>query len=110
MIREAKVAQELPVAHQVVQVVLQVVHFVQGCKVAFVARFARLHFFLMMRWTCWCVRHSRHSLGPGAVGGFAPWWEREEVKESFFPPLFHGGHRGASSPGLMLRQCLGLPS
>ena len=33
----------------------------------------------------------RHSLGPGAVRGIAPRWERKGVGEPLFPFLFHGG-------------------
>ena len=46
----------------------------------------------------------RHSLGPGAVRGIAPRWEREGIGEPFLPPLFHGGRPGASFLGLTLRR------
>jgi len=62
----------------------------------------------------WCVGFIeatfRHSLGPGAVRGIAPRWEREGVGEPFVLPLFHGGRPRKSSLDLTLRQGLGLPS
>ena len=57
----------------------------------------------------------RHILGPGAIRGIAPRWEREGAGEPFFRPPFHGGvqarppatSRSGNASGTV---CLGLPS